>query len=88
MLIDFLAKFGLPIGEETTYTWILSIDDTSNLKGSGTGIVLEEPYDLLIKNTLKFELKTTNNQAEYESFITDMRTLGNIKRRKPELSNI
>lgn len=45
---------------------------TSNLKGSGTIIVLEGSPDLLINQSLRFQFKTSNNQAEYETLIVGM----------------
>jgi len=38
--------------------WTLHVDGSSNSNGTGAGIVLEEPNDILIE--------TSNNQAEYK----------------------
>lgn len=35
------------VGHEIPYTWTLSIDGTTNLQGSGNGIVMKGPNDLL-----------------------------------------
>jgi len=58
-----------PSEEGTPHVWLLSVDGSSNLKGSGAGIVLEGPGDLLIEQSLRFEFKASNNQAEYEALI-------------------
>jgi ribonuclease HI len=52
--------------------WLLSVDGSSNLKGSGAGIILEGPDDILIEQSLRFEFKASNNQAEYEALIAGM----------------
>jgi len=52
--------------------WLLSVDGSSNLKGSGAGIILEGPRDVLIEQSLRFEFKASNNQAEYEALIVGM----------------
>lgn len=51
---------------------MLSEDGASDMKGSGTRIVLEGPNDILIEQALKSEFTSNNNHAEYEAFIADM----------------
>lgn len=48
------------------------MNGASNLKGSGAGIVVERPNELLIELSLKFELKANKSQAEYETLIASM----------------
>jgi len=48
------------------------VDGSSNLKGSGARIGLEGYEDLLIEQSLKFDFKASNNQAEYEALIAVM----------------
>jgi ribonuclease HI len=52
--------------------WLLSVDGSSNLKGSGAGVILEGPDDILIEQSLRFEFKASKNQAEYEALIAGM----------------
>lgn len=35
-------------------------------------MVVEGPDDILLEQTLKFEFKTSNNQAEYEAIIAGL----------------
>ncbi|MCI78084.1 gag-pol polyprotein, partial [Trifolium medium] len=49
-----------------------SVDGSSNLRGSGAGVVLEGPDGVLIEQTLRFDFKASNNQAEYEALIAGM----------------
>lgn len=50
----------------------LSVDASSNLKGIGVKIVLEEPDSLLIEKLLKFKFNARNNHAKYEPVIIGM----------------
>jgi len=52
--------------------WVLSVDGSSDQQGSGAGVVLEGPNDLLIEQALKFVFKASNNQADYEALIVGM----------------
>jgi len=72
VLEDFLVELTSSIQEEAPYVWLLSVHGSSNLKGSGARIVIERPGDLLIKQSLRFEFKASNNQAEYEALIAEM----------------
>ena len=49
------------------------MDGSSNLKGSGTGIVLEGPGDFVLEYSLSFNFQASNNQAEYEVLVAGMR---------------
>lgn len=60
------------LGNDVSPTWILYMDEASNIKGIGSKIILDEPNDLLIRKSLKFEFKASNNQTEYEALVTDM----------------
>lgn len=69
---DFVAEFSSLIDEETPPQLTLSIDDASNMKGRGAGIILEWPGYILIEQVMKFDFKASNNQAQYEALIVDM----------------
>jgi len=68
-MADFVAKFTSPAQHVAPFMWLLLVDGSSNLKGSGAGIILEGPGDVLIEQSLRFEFKASNNQAEYEALI-------------------
>ena len=55
--------------EEFDFRWVLSVDGSSNQQGSGAGIILEGPNELLIEQALRFAFKASNNQTEYEALI-------------------
>lgn len=71
-LEKFVAEFNSSVGEEMPPYWVLSVDDTSNVKGSGIGIILEGPRNILIEQALKFEFVASNNQTKYEALIIGM----------------
>jgi len=58
--------------ERVDFKWVLSVDGSSNQKGSGAGVILEGPDGLLIEQALRFTFKASNNQAEYKALITGM----------------
>ncbi|MCI88200.1 gag-pol polyprotein, partial [Trifolium medium] len=59
--------------ETSLQPWTLSVDGSSNLRGSGAGVVLEGPDGDLIEQSLCFAFKASNNQAKYEALIAGMR---------------
>ncbi|GAU47095.1 hypothetical protein TSUD_369280 [Trifolium subterraneum] len=72
-LADFMLELTNPPSENDPQPWTLSVDDSSNLRGSGTGVVLEGPEGVLIEQSLRFAFKASNNQAEYEALIAGMK---------------
>ncbi|KAL0401768.1 UNVERIFIED_CONTAM: hypothetical protein Slati_4206700 [Sesamum latifolium] len=53
--------------------WLLHVDGSSTAQGSGSGIVLTTPQGDDMKFAVKFEFKTSNNEAEYEALVLGMR---------------
>jgi len=47
----------------------MDVDGSSNPQGAGAGIVLEGSRGILIEQSLRFNFKTSNNQAKYEAII-------------------
>lgn len=54
ILTDFLNELSAPVSKESSYKWILYVDGSSNIKGSGAWIVLEGPDDLMLEYSLCF----------------------------------
>jgi len=52
--------------------WTLHVDGSSNPRGTGAGIVLEGPNDILIEKSLHFAFKTSNNKAKYEAILAGL----------------
>jgi ribonuclease HI len=71
-LANFLAEITHP-GESHPGEWMIYVDDSSNTKGCGTGVILENSDGLAIEYSLNFEFPISNNQAEYEACLTGIR---------------
>ncbi|XP_068475242.1 uncharacterized protein [Phaseolus vulgaris] len=66
-LANFIIQLSTTTSEQEA--WVLYVDGSSNKKGSRAKIVLERPKDFQLEMALKFEFKTSNNQAKYETLI-------------------
>ncbi|XP_061338845.1 uncharacterized protein LOC133285605 [Gastrolobium bilobum] len=52
--------------------WKLYVDGSSNAKGSGAGMIVENPDGVALEHSLTFDFNATNNQAEYEAMIAGL----------------
>lgn len=52
--------------------WKLYVDGSSGRQGGGARIVLEGPNGIKIEQSLIFQFKVSNNQAEYEALVAGM----------------
>jgi len=71
-LADFTVELTPYTTEEKTSRWTLYVDGSSNSRSCGAGVVLEGPGKIVIEQAMKFEFKTSNNQAEYEAIIVGL----------------
>jgi len=71
-LVDFAAKLTPYPTEEEESRWTLYVDGSSNNRSCGAGVVLEGSREIVIEQAMKFEFKTSNNQAEYEAIIVGL----------------
>ncbi|XP_070049027.1 uncharacterized protein [Nicotiana tomentosiformis] len=82
VLADFVADFIMNLVLEAEKelhvfigsnqgTWTLLIDGSSNVKGSGLGIVLTPPSGEVIRQAIK-RYPITNNEVEYEAMIASL----------------
>jgi len=71
-LADFLVELSLEPNPIKDDSWTLHVDESSNTKGNGVGIVQEGYGDVLVEQSLHFDFKMTNNQAEYETLIAGL----------------
>jgi len=51
----------------------LYVDDSSNNKQCGVGVILESPTGIKVEQSLHFNFKASNNQVEYETLIAKFR---------------
>lgn len=53
--------------------WILQVDGSSIVKGSGVGIYLKTPTGEIIEQSLQLGFKASNNEEEYEAMVARLR---------------
>ena len=68
---DFLAELTPQPSESCTRLTVFT-ERSFNLSRSGAGLILENDKCLSVKMSIQFSFPTTNNQAEYEAFITGL----------------
>ncbi|XP_019455153.1 PREDICTED: uncharacterized protein LOC109356283 [Lupinus angustifolius] len=81
VLSDFVAVLAAPEGDPEQI-WTIFVDESSNPKGSGAGILLENGQGITIEHSLSFTFPTLNNQAEYEACITGLQLAKEVGARK------
>ncbi|XP_073101422.1 uncharacterized protein [Elaeis guineensis] len=59
--------------EKLTDSWIIHVDGSSNVAGSGTGLLLLGPEEFIAKYALRFDFPTTYNEAEYKAILAGLR---------------
>ncbi|CAL2267229.1 unnamed protein product [Prunus armeniaca] len=53
--------------------WILHVDGSANQQGCGAGLVLTTPDGCKVEYALRFNFRTSNNEAEYEALLAGLR---------------
>ncbi|XP_021999239.1 uncharacterized protein LOC110896105 [Helianthus annuus] len=75
---DFLTEVptGESIKDKTSLpkVWNLNTDGASSKEGSGAGLILIDPEGIEYTYALRFEFKTSNNEAEYEALLAGLQT--------------
>nr|KYP43928.1 Retrovirus-related Pol polyprotein from transposon 17.6 [Cajanus cajan] len=70
-LVDFVNELH-PHGYFEEQWWTLHVDGSSNCRGSGAGVILEGPKGIVLEQSLRFQFKASNNQAEYEALLAEV----------------
>ena len=53
-------------------TWEVYVDEASNQKGAGVGLVLTSSEMVIIEKSLRLDFPAMNNEAEYEALLEGM----------------
>ena len=73
---------GKPVGtislQEPSF-WKVYIDGAANQRGSGVGLVLVSPKQIIIEKSLRLGFSVTNNEAEYETLLKGMSMVQKIE---------
>uniref|UniRef100_A0A2N9IUA0 Uncharacterized protein n=1 Tax=Fagus sylvatica TaxID=28930 RepID=A0A2N9IUA0_FAGSY len=77
-LADFIAEFTSKDDEPTENVkqaskWTMNIDGSSTKDSGGVGIVLKSPEGDIIKQAIRLQYPTTNNEAEYETLLAGLK---------------
>ncbi|KAL0455803.1 UNVERIFIED_CONTAM: hypothetical protein Slati_0919500 [Sesamum latifolium] len=74
-LANFVSEMTGTTQEEVSEArpWLLHVDGSSTVQGSGAGIILATPQGNEMEFAVKFEFKASNNEAEYEALVLGMR---------------
>ncbi|KAL0401879.1 UNVERIFIED_CONTAM: Retrovirus-related Pol polyprotein from transposon.6 [Sesamum latifolium] len=74
-LIDFVSEMAGISMEDASKDkkWLLHVDGSSTIQGSGSGIVITSPQGKDLELTIKFDFKSSNNEAEYEALVIGMK---------------
>ncbi|GFS36358.1 hypothetical protein Acr_00g0045530 [Actinidia rufa] len=59
--------------------WMLFVDESSNQHGCGTRLVLQTLSGDQMEYAIRIGLKTTNNKAEYEALLADLRVATELR---------
>ena len=58
------------------------VDDSSDKRNAGAGIVIEGPGDFTVDHSLQFKFKASNNQVKYEALIAGLRLAKDLGARR------
>ncbi|KAL0445525.1 UNVERIFIED_CONTAM: hypothetical protein Slati_1680400 [Sesamum latifolium] len=74
-LVDFVLEVAGMSVEDTSsdQVWLLHVDGSSTIQGSGAGIVIISSQDEDLEFAIKFGFKASNNEVEYEALVIGMR---------------
>jgi hypothetical protein len=81
---DFLAEMTFP-AEDNSEEWTVFVDGSSNSKGSGAGIIVEDNKGIIVEISLTLSFPVTNNIAEYEAFLVGRRTAQDMGARRVKI---
>ncbi|XP_075665947.1 uncharacterized protein LOC142635719 [Castanea sativa] len=75
-LADFIAEFTLPDKDNPSddiKRWTIQTDGSSAQKRGGAGVVIITPEEEMLKYGVQLKFPATNNEAEYEGILTELR---------------
>lgn len=65
----------------------MHMDDSSNLHGSGAGVILEGPNGISLDQSLRFSFKANCNLVEYEDLLARLRLAKEVNAQRVSCRN-
>jgi ribonuclease HI len=81
---NFLAEMNFP-AENYYEEWTVFVDESSNSKGSGAGIIVEDNKGITFEISPSLSFLVTNNTAEYEAFLAGLQTAQDMGAKKVKI---
>ncbi|XP_061358466.1 uncharacterized protein LOC133302666 [Gastrolobium bilobum] len=87
VLADFVRELTSIQKESSTNldTWKIYVDGSSNSKGSGAGVIIENPEGVSVEYSMQMNFETSNNQAKYEAFIAGLQQAKELGARRLQI---
>ena len=84
VIADFITEFthDEDKGAEESPQWSVHTDGSSNKQARGADVVLLSPEGDVVECMVRFDLPTTNNEAEYEALVAGLDFSTNRLRRR------
>jgi ribonuclease HI len=80
-LVDFMAEWRenqLPTPTQRPEHWVMYFDGSLKLEGAGAGVLLISPTGKQLKYILQIFWKVSNNEAEYEALLHELRLAASL----------
>ena len=61
------------------------MDGASSAKRAGTGIVIITPKGILLEHSIRLGFNASNNEAEYEALLAELRSVSRLEARDVEI---
>ena len=65
--------------------WKVFVDGASSALGAGAGIVIITPEGIRVEHSFRLGFKASNNKAEYEALLVELRAVLNMGAREVEV---
>ncbi|KAL0395271.1 UNVERIFIED_CONTAM: hypothetical protein Slati_4493300 [Sesamum latifolium] len=72
---------GSPGGNSQNEKWLLHVDGSSTIQGSGASIVITSPEGEDLEFAIKFGFKASNNEAKYKALVAGMKMAHEVRAR-------
>jgi len=81
---DFISEMTF-LTKESTKEWTVFVDGSSNSKGTGAGVIIENSQGIVVDVSLGLSFPITNNIVEYEAFLAGLRIAQDLGARRVKI---